>query len=101
MINAISSGSDDIIICESLLQVDKCREYIETHISNVFEEINEILQTKKASYSIIYYQNKMLEKNYQKGLIADHEYLIVHDLLHKHMADLYFGQDYGKIPTFY
>ena len=42
----------------------------------------------------------MLEKNWQKGLIADHEYLIVHDLLHKHMADLYFGQDYGKIPQF-
>ena len=42
----------------------------------------------------------MLDKNYEKGLIADHEYIIVHDLLHKHLEDLYFGEDFGSIPTF-
>lgn len=62
------------VMKESKKQVEKCKDFIETKISDCYPEVLRHVQTQKAFQTLIHSQRKEVEEIYRLGIIGEIEY---------------------------
>jgi len=78
----------DLIFDEHKEQVKKAKEFVETQINDNFPEVISHVQTKKAAYTLLYFQRKTAEECFEEGVVDTKERNIIIEAVDSSMKKL-------------
>jgi len=62
------------VMKEAHAQIERAQEFLSTNIVNVYPEVYIFVQTKQASYTLLYSEKAAVEEAYKEGVITELEY---------------------------
>ena len=86
------------VMKEPHLQIELAKEFLASNITNVYPEVYIFVQSKQASYTLLYSEQAAIEEAYEEGVITELEHSELSRSVHRNIKEMQLHA-HLKVPT--